>query len=347
MKILQVCPRYPPYVGGVEAHVNEISERLVKRGYDVEVLSCDPSANLPRAEIVNGVKIKRFKSWSPKEAYFFSGELKNYLIKNSHNFDLVPALYAAQAKFENKFVFTPHYVGGGGTFFRNLLYFPYKFVSSKIFLKADKIICVSKYEMELLKSRFKIDNVKLEFIQNGVCLSEFKELKKETKNYKLILCVSRLEKYKGVQYTIKALEKMDPDICLMVVGKGPYKNNLINLAKKMDLLNRVTFYESLNRAELLNAYSKADVFVLASAREAMPITIAEALAAKVPCIVSRIPFLLEWIDEKNCYGIDYPIDNCALVHLLNRVIGSTVSKIEIRDWDDVVSDLEKIYSSLF
>jgi glycosyltransferase involved in cell wall biosynthesis len=355
MRILQVCPRYPPFIGGVEAHVNEISERLVKRGHDVEVISCDPFENLPREEVVNGVRIKRFKSWAPKDAYYFSSELKQYLVKNSQSFDVVhahsfqafPALYAAQAKFDNKFVFTPHYVGGGGTFFRNLLYFPYKILSSKIFLKADKIICVSKYELELLKSLFKIDDIKLQFIPNGVRLEEFKELRKEKKNYKLILCVSRIEKYKGVQFTIKALKNLDSNVHLMVVGKGPYKNNLIKLVEKMDLSNRVTFYEPLDRAELLKAYSKADVFVLTSSREAMPITIAEALAAKIPCIVSRIPFLIEWIDDKNCFGIDYPIDNYSLSNLLDSVIGSEVSSTKIRDWSSVVTDLENVYSSLF
>ena len=37
MKITQVCPRYHPYIGGIETHVREISERLVKRGFELEI----------------------------------------------------------------------------------------------------------------------------------------------------------------------------------------------------------------------------------------------------------------------------------------------------------------------
>jgi len=355
MKILQVCPRYHPYIGGIEVHVKEISERLVERGFEMEVLSCDPSGKLPRDEIVNGVRVRRFKSWAPNEAYYFSKELKKHLMKNSDNFDIVhahsygafPALYAAQAKCKNKLVFTPHYVGGGGTFFRNLLHIPYRLITSELFTRADKVICVSKYEMEVLRSRFKVEYEKLEFIRNGVRLSEFSRLKKIRKNCKVILCVSRLEKYKGVQHTVIALQKLDHSIFLEIVGKGPYRNSLIKLAKKLNVYNRVRFYQDLQREELLQRYAMADVFVLASEREAMPITIAEALAAKVPCIVSKIPFLLEWIDNENCFGIECPINNDELVNLLNKVIVTTIKGVELPDWNDVTYDLEEVYNSLF
>jgi glycosyltransferase involved in cell wall biosynthesis len=354
MKILQVCPRYPPYIGGVEVHVNEISERLADLGFEVEVLSCDPSGKLPSEETINGVRVKRFNSWAPNESYFFSRDLKKYLKKNSENFDLVhahsyqafPALYAAQTKSANKFVFTPHYVGGGGTFFRNLLYAPYRYFASQLFVKANKVICVSKYETDIIESRFKVNRDKLLHIQNGVRLSDFESLKKNEKNNMVILCASRLEKYKGVQHTIKALQKLDEHISLEIIGRGPYKNNLVNLVHSLDLSNRVRFYENLSRAELLQRYASADVFVLVSEREAMPISIVEALAAKTPCIITRIPSLLEWIDEKNCFGIDYPINNDVLVDLLKKVMTKRVEGVKILDWAEVAHTLAELYSSL-
>jgi len=354
MKILQVCPKYYPSIGGVEEHVRNISERLTKK-YDLSVLTTDPSGKLPREEVINNVKVKRFKSWAPNNAYYFSGELKKYLTKNSNSSDIVhahsysafPALYAAKAKGENRLIFTPHYVGGGGTFFRNLLHIPYRLMTAELFRKADNIICVSKYEMGLLRNRFKVECAKLRFIPNGVQLSEFEGLKKKRKNSKVILCVSRLEKYKGVQYPLMALQKLDRSIFLEIVGKGPYRNGLIKLAKKFGVDNRVRFHQDLQRKELLQRYAMADVFILVSKREAMPITIAEALAAKIPCIVSKIPFLEEWVDNENCFGTDYPIDNDELVNLINKVIGKKIKGVQLRDWDDVTRDLEVVYDSLF
>jgi len=120
MRILQICPRYYPDIGGVEEHVKNISERLAKK-HDVTVFTTDPSRKLPKQETINGVKIRRFKSWAPNEAYYFSRELKKCLMEDSYSFDIMhahsyhafPALYAAQAKGSNKLVFTPHYHGEG------------------------------------------------------------------------------------------------------------------------------------------------------------------------------------------------------------------------------------------
>ena len=109
--------RYFPSIGGVQTHVKEISERLALRGFDVEVLTTDPLGILPDQEIINNVVVRRFKSWAPGEAYYFSKDIKNYLSENSNNYSIVHAhgyqnfvsLYAAMGKKFNKFVFTPHF----------------------------------------------------------------------------------------------------------------------------------------------------------------------------------------------------------------------------------------------
>jgi hypothetical protein len=63
MKIAQVCHRYFPYMGGVEEHVKNISERLAKK-YDVTVFTTDPSGELKEGEVIANVKIRRFRSWA-------------------------------------------------------------------------------------------------------------------------------------------------------------------------------------------------------------------------------------------------------------------------------------------
>jgi len=353
MKIAQVCPRYYPYIGGVETHVKEISERLVNRGYEIDVLTTDPEGKLPKVETINNVTIRRFKSWAPNESYYFSWALKNYLTKNSKNYDIVhahsyhafPAFYAAQAKRGNKLVFTPRYHGGGHTLFRNLLHIPYKLLGRKILEKADKIICLSEYERKLLLSNFRLEEKKVIVIPNGINTIEFKNLKKRKKNKysRMILCVSRLEKYKGIDYLIRVLPKLDAGISLVIVGKGPYKKALMKLVHKLALENRVKFYSDLPRKELLQLYSHADIFVLLSKYEAFGNVVAEALASGTPCIVANASALKHWVDNKNCFGIDYPINLNRLAKLINEVIGKEVKGVKLQDWNDVVKQLENIY----
>ena len=352
MKILQVCPRYSPFIGGVEEHVKNISERLAKK-YDVRVLTTDPSGKLLIQEIINNVKVQRFKALAPSESYYFSSELKKYLVKHSEKFDIIhahsyhafPALYTAQAKSKNKLIFTPHYHGTGHTLFRRLLHIPYKYFGKKIFEKADKVVCVSNFEKSLVLKRFRVDEEKVIVIPNGVNLAEFKGLRKRSKDYNVILSVGRLEKYKGMQFLIEVLPKLGRDFVLEIVGKGPYKNSLVKLAKKLNVEDRVRFYQNLSRPELLQKYADADVFVLLSKHEAYGISVAEALCAGTPCIVADTSALSEWIDNENCFGIDYPINSVELAELIHNIIGKRVESIMVLDWDEVAEKLVHLYEA--
>jgi glycosyltransferase involved in cell wall biosynthesis len=354
MRVLQVCQRYAPYVGGLEEHVRNISERLA-RTLDVSVATTDPSSKLPRRTSMNGVEILRFRSWAPHEAYFLSKDLQRFLRENSDCFDVVhahcyhafPALYAAQAKRNNKLVFTPHYHGGGHTFFRSMLHFPYKFLGRRIFDKADRIVCVSAYEKSLVLDKFEIDSGKVIVIPNGINKKEFETLNKNTnKQQKTVLYVGRLEKYKGIHYLIKALEYLDKDVDLEIVGKGPYESSLVNLASKLGLEDRVRFYRYLSRNELLAEYAAAGVFVLLSEHEAYGISVAEALASKTPCVVANNSALTEWIDNENCFGIDYPIQPKELAKVIGSTLGKKVRDVNLWDWEQVAQNLLEQYEDI-
>ena len=156
-----VCHRYHPDIGGVETHVQQISERLAKRGFDVEVICTDPTGKFPQQELYNGVKITRFRSLAPKDAYFFAPQVYFYLkdldfdIVHAHNYHAFPALFASVAA-KRRFIFTPHYHGGSHSILRNLLHKPYQRIGSFIFKKAEKVVCVSKYEMKLIENDFQV-----------------------------------------------------------------------------------------------------------------------------------------------------------------------------------------------
>ena len=351
MRIAQVCPRYYPYIGGVETHVRQVSERLAKKGFEMEVLATVQSKKLPAKEVINGVVVKRFNSWAPREAYYISNELRKYLDENSGNYDIVhahnyhalPALYAALAKSKNRLLFTPHYHGSGHTFFRSLLHIPYRHLGKTIFNKADKVICVSHYERNLVLEDFDLAEEKVVVVPNGVDLEEFKGLKKNVKNRRNLLSVGRLEKYKGLQHLIRVLPRLNDDVTLDIVGKGPYKENLIRLARRLGVYDRVKFFQDLPRTELLQKYADADVFLLLSEHEAYGLCVAEALCAGAPCIVANASALREWVDDEACFGIDCPINLDKLVCLINNVIGKGVKKLKVLDWNEVTMEIISLY----
>ncbi|MEM0316260.1 MAG: glycosyltransferase family 4 protein, partial [Archaeoglobaceae archaeon] len=320
-----VTPRFFPYIGGVETHVYEIAKRL---NFELEVLTTDPSGKLPKLEEIDGIKVRRFKSYAPSNAYFVSPELKSFLKKHSRDYDLIhahnfhafPALYAALSN-PRRLVFTPHYHGHGHSFLRNFLFRFYKIYGKRVFEKADAIICVSNFEKNLVLKDFGIEEEKIRLIPNGVGL-DFIEKRRIGKK---ILFVGRIEKYKGLEYVVKALKFLQ-EFELEIVGKGGYKNRIIKLARDLGVLGRIRFYQDLSREELVKRYAEASVLVLPSKFEAYGLVVAEALASKTPCVVAKTSALAEWIDERNVFGIDYPPKAEELAELIRKA-----SEVEVKD----------------
>lgn len=356
LKIAQVCPRYSPDIGGVETHVKEISERLVKRGHIVDVITTDPTGKLPSKETINGVNVTRIRSVAPGTAYFFSPGIYSYLkgeeydVVHAHSYHAFPAFFAALANAQGKFVFTPHYHRSGHTFIRDLLHKPYRLLGKSIFSKADVVICVSDYEKTLLSEDFDV-SAKIMKIPNGINLSEFQSLKprQKTSTEKTLLYVGRLEEYKGVQHIIQCLPEL-PGFKLIIVGKGPYESRLRELADSLGVSGRIEWLKDVSRDELLQCYASADVFLMLSKHEAYGITVAEALAAGTPCVVAKGSALDEFVDGEMCIGLIDSSNIRALSLEIRKMLAlrsnsgyNKSKKYVILGWDQIAEKIGKIY----
>jgi len=344
-----VLPRYYPVLGGVEEHVRNISERLARQ-HEVTVFTTDPSGRLPREESINGVLVRRFRGFSPQNAYHISipmlRELKKsaFDVVHGHNYHALPAFFSRYAS-RRRFIITPHYHGHGSSMLRNYLLKLYKPLGEKIIQEADRVIAVSNHEKALLMRDFTI-NGDIAVIPNGIELAEFKGIKiadRKGAPGRTILYVGRLDEYKGIHYVVQSLPLLEPDIHLEIVGNGPYKRHVEGMVKGLGVEDRVRFYHDLSREDLLARYAGADLFVLLSRFEAFGITVGEALASGTPCIVANTSALSEWIDGRNCTGIDYPIDTGRLASLIQQTIGRQVGAVELWDWDRVAEETLKIY----
>ena len=351
LKIAQVCPRYYPDIGGMETYVKEISERLVAQGHEVEVVTTDPSGKFKKHEIMNGVRISRFKSLAPNNAFFFAPKMyfflkkRNYDVIHAHNYHAFPSLFAALAKSDEQFVFSPYFHGKGHTFFRNILHVPYKLLGYYIFNKSDKIVCISKYEQKKVQKAFNIEDDSVEILPPGIDMSEFENIEPYQKEGKTILYVGRLEAYKGVQYIIEALLRIK-EYRLVIIGEGPYEKNLKILSKKLNS-DCINWLKKILRKDLLRYYKSADVFVMLSKHESYGISVAEALACGTPCVVALGSALDEFVDGRSCIGIEQPLTADKLIDAIIRLDhltdkSDTISQ-KIDDWNSVVERLICIY----
>jgi len=112
------------------------------------------------------------------------------------------------------------------------------------------------------------------------------------------LNVARCVPAKGQSVLIEAMDDVVselPDARLQIAGGGPLLEDLQNqvtergLDEHIDLVGHVTSIEAY--------YAKADVFVLPSRIEGLPVTVLEAMAAELPVVASNIPGVSEVVAD--------------------------------------------------
>ncbi|MEK6590554.1 MAG: glycosyltransferase family 4 protein [Nitrospinota bacterium] len=114
---------------------------------------------------------------------------------------------------------------------------------------------------------------------------------------KVMLTVGRLVERKGHDYVIKAMPeiiKEIPEIHYLIVGDGPYKNELEILSERLNVRDFITFTGFIPDENLSSYYTICDFFIMVSREikergdiEGFGIVYLEANAAKKPVIAGR------------------------------------------------------------
>jgi len=102
-----------------------------------------------------------------------------------------------------------------------------------------------------------------------------------------ILCVGSLIERKGVDLLLRALGNVECDYQLYLAGSGNEKENLISLAEKLKIEQKVHFLGQLSREELLKHYADSDLFVLPTREDCFALVILEAMCSGLPIVCSQ------------------------------------------------------------
>jgi len=305
VKILFVTHRYPPRTGGVETHVQEIATRLADLGHDVVVFSADAGDDVPTLTTDDGVRIRRFRSLSLDKAFYWAPQIAVAVrrasadIVHAHNYHAFPLFFAAVGITDERFVVTTHYHGQSASGFRDLLLSAYRPFGRWAIRQADEVIAVSEWERDRLREDFGINAT---VIPNGVDVDRFADADPEERERPYLLCVGRLEEYKGIQHVIQALPQL-PEYDLVIAGSGPYREELERTARKTDINDRVHFLGYVEHRRLPKLYAGADSYISLSEFEAYGMTISEALAAGTPCVVREAGALKDWLNAPAVEGV--------------------------------------------
>jgi glycosyltransferase involved in cell wall biosynthesis len=90
---------------------------------------------------------------------------------------------------------------------------------------------------------------------------------------------------------------VNPDVNLILLGGGSQGAKIRQILMNGGVMERVHFGGHVSQADLPRWYHMADLYVSPSHVDGSSVTLMEALASGLPCLVSDIPGNQEWIDN--------------------------------------------------
>jgi len=235
-------------------------------------------------------------------------------------------------------------------------------ITSLSIKKADKIVAITNFAKDEILKHYDVKTDKIDVIYNGfnnfsrdsIRFENVSEniLKLVEKTY--ILTVSTISPRKNIDGLIKAFNLIKNKIpCnLVIAGKNGWMyDDIYKLIKYFKLEKRVFFTGKVNDDELKCLYKNANVFIYPSFYEGFGLPPLEAMAYRIPCIVSNVASLIEVAADAalkiNPYKIEEICERIIEVYsdidLRNRMIERGLNRIEKFSWDTCAKRIVSVY----
>ena len=351
MTILMIVDAWFPHTGGGQVHAWELSKALADKGQKVVILTRN---NGQWDDFHSGIEVKRLGRSSRfanlKERLDFL--LKAFFIALTTDCDVIhlhafsPGLLAPPLKLLKRkpVIFTVH---GQGMKIAGLP-LGEKLLEELVFYKIgyDGLITVAKQTL-----RKKCAAKKIWVIPNGVNVADWKKAQRQRKKVRHLIFVGRLFYDKGVDLLIEAFKKLKrEDLDLTIVGEGPELVKLKRLAKG----EKIKFTGKMEGQKLVNEIKKADLYIMPSRVEGMPIRLLEAWAAKIPMVVSNVGDNSEYVIDNKSGFLAEPDAESLTLSIANAVESKKLvnmaelgyKKVQAFTWSNIADQTLQVYNEV-
>jgi glycosyltransferase involved in cell wall biosynthesis len=353
-----VCPRYLPEVGGTETHVYEIARRLsALENFEITVLTTDRSRRLPRQEVIEGISVQRVPSWPRRRDYYLAPQIATVI--GQRRWDLVhcqgihtpvPLLAMLSARQAGIPYMVTFHTGGHSSRLRNVMRATQWRLAGPLLRNAAALIAVSHFEAAVLARCARLGDKPVIIIRNGGTLPS-----PSTGTVAVpgrIVSSGRLERYKGHHRVIEALPHVMrdvPDAHLLILGSGPYENNLCKLARHLGVSDRVSIRQvaSTDRQGMATALAESSVVAALSDYEAHPVAVMEALCVARPVVGYDIAGIGELVAEGWVRGVQRGAPAGAVAQELVQAMSSPapMHHTQLPSWESCADQLAHVYLS--
>lgn len=361
IRVLQVVQRFYPELGGLETHVAEVTSRLREMpDIEITILTTDRSGELPKEDVINGVRVIRRRSWPREKDYYFSPGLVKVIrtggwdvvhLQGGQTFvPLVGMLAALSARIP--YVLTFH-TGGYSTAGRSVMGWVRTRALAPLLSRSAKLVAVSRFEKKSFSADTGIDPDHFTVINNGGALPPVPAGVLPQPG--TIVSSGRLEKYKGHHRAIEALpiiRRTVPGARLTILGGGPYESELRALAATLGVTDEVTIRHlpPTERAQMASILAGSSVMAALSSYEAHPVGIMEALALGLPVLGCDVAGIGDLVEDGLVRGIDVAAGPdevaAALVDMLTQNADGkprAAADFELPTWEGCAAALADVY----
>lgn len=337
---------FPPTVGGIAAHVYELSRALTGLGHRIGVITRQLDSQSDAFVRRDSMDIYRMKlRWA---APFYGGQINRFIRAKLSEIKPDIIHVHGMAPLEGysvkgvPLVYTNHTSGylerirKGGA--RRMALLRRSFAKPQLFLAPSR---------ELLEVPFSIPAEKF-YIPNGVDAKKYRFDPQRRRAIRDSLGIDegqvvgiltrRLVEKNGVIHLARAMRFVDDDrLRLLLIGDGPEREAVTRCLEE-SCAGRFTMLGAMSHDEIIPYYSAADFSVLPSLMEATSISGLEAMASSLALVGTRvggIPDLIE--DGQNGY-LCQPADERDLAEKIGMLLGCDMKALGRRSREMVESE---------
>lgn len=313
MKILITTDWYKPVVNGVVTSVLNLKHELEKQGHEVRVLTLSPDGKPTYKDDTYYLKsfnvkiypdakgtysfynkyIPKILDWKPdiihSQCEFVSFVFARHIAKALN----IPIVHTYHTIYEDYTHYLPDAIPGSKLFGKKIVLSG----TNRIVGSTDYVITPTNKAKDLLVS-YGLNNPIIT-VPTGISLEKYKvrvsqERKKELlgsygidSDKKVLLSLGRLAQEKNIDELInnmKLLVESRQDVVLLIVGGGPYEDELRNKVKALGLEDYVKFTGMVSPEQVPEYFKLGKIFVCGSQSEAQGLTYIEALASGLPLL---------------------------------------------------------------
>ncbi len=351
LKILQLVHTLDPSVGGVAASVLALSRGLARRGHKLDIVVLDDSASPWLVDIALPIHALG----AGLTSYRYSSKLLPWLKKQGRDYDRVIVngiwqylSFAAWRRYAGSSI--PYYVFPHGmldpwfkeTFplkhLKKWLYWPW--AEYRVLRNAAAVIFTSEEERSQARKSFWLYRCREKVSPLGVeappissnAKSEFLSRYPQLQNTRIFLFLGRLHPKKGCDMLLEAFAQMRSNDSISLILAGPdqvgWESDLRRQVTRLNLTNRVVFTGMLEGSMKQGAFANAEAFVLPSHQENFGISVVEALAARVPVLISNRVNIWREIEADRAGYVESD-DLAGTTRLLQNWIGTAPAEREM------------------